>query len=101
MSQGGWYRITTLNRRARFPHDNRKGAPMQRSSVTRFSKKLIIASLSFFLTIGLMLPGFFATPAQAGARTCLTVISGNGPEGTTDAVVQFLDSSNVYQDAFI
>jgi hypothetical protein len=74
---------------------------MQTSSVTRFSKKLIVTSLSFFLTIGLMLPGFFATPAQAGARTCLTVISGNGPEGTTDAVVQFLDSSNVYQDAFI
>jgi len=62
--------------------------------------KVLIASLVIFLSLGLVLPNSFTGPAQARARTCITVISGNGPEGTLDPVVQFFNGTN-YEDAFI
>src|ERR1044071_9840854 len=63
-------------------------------------KKRLITSLAIFMSFGLVLPNSFTGPAQARATTCITVISGNGPEGSLDPVVQFFNGSN-YEDAFI
>lgn len=73
---------------------------MRRDAVNRTSKKVIVVGLSLFITIGLLLPNFLITPVEARTRICLTVISGNGPEGTTDSVVQFFNGMG-FQDAFI
>lgn len=73
---------------------------MKRKSLVFSNKKVMAVSLTLLMTTGLLLPVFFATPVHARARTCISVISGNGPEGATDPVVQFFNGTT-YVNAFI
>lgn len=67
-------------------------------------KKTITPALAlsaiFFLCAATLLPNALTRHVEAQSRTCISVISGNGAEGTTDSVVQFFNGT-AFQPAFI
>jgi hypothetical protein len=66
----------------------------------KINKKIIALSAILLLCAASLLPNALTRHAAAQTRTCMSVVSGNGAEGTTDSVVQFFDGTN-YQPAFI
>lgn len=70
----------------------RKHCPHRRRSFVA----LVLASV---LGVGLI-QSDVPDSVQAQTRTCISVISGNGPEGSTDPIVQFFNGTE-YVDAFI
>jgi hypothetical protein len=67
-------------------------------------KKNIPPVLAFstilFMCAAMILPNALTRHVEAQSRTCLSVISGNGAEGTTDSVVRFFNGTS-FQPAFI
>jgi hypothetical protein len=57
-------------------------------------------SAIFFLCAATLLPNALTRHVEAQSRTCISVVSGNGAEGTNDPVVQFFDGAS-FQPAFI